>query len=487
MFVPRTRAAIRDSILSDWQARYAAIGVQLLVVPGSDAYLLADTLSVELEGLEAQALAVTKSYFPDTADTDSLNHHGTIDGIPRKGAIAAVPSFTVTGTNGLVTLGSQTINDPTGLTYQPVDGSGNPLPSFTITGGTATINARCTTTGTATNQNVGAVLAWSAAPTGVNPTVTVAGAATIGADAESDGAYAARIIAHRQSRPASGNRADWEDWCTGVTPNITEAYVYPLLQPSTTNTTTLGCVTVVVLGPPSTGSGLDVLSTDKRVPATPDVALVQQFVEGSGPTYTEQLRPVTMLAGNYSIEAPSQLATNVTIKITNAPAYPFPFVGSTATVAGSTTTVLQLASVAGMAPGQFVAVLVGTGFRRGGYQLGVIQSVGASSITLTAPLDTAPGTGVAVLPAPSNWPQIRDAVIRFFDQLGPGNVTNTTGPSARWPTEDQQGRATLYLSALSAAALSAPGVLSATVTAPGADVVPGSKQLVRLGNLTFTP
>ena len=63
-------------ILSDWAALYAARGETLLTAPGSDAYLFASALAVQIEALEAQAEQVTKDMLPDQAATDALDQIG---------------------------------------------------------------------------------------------------------------------------------------------------------------------------------------------------------------------------------------------------------------------------------------------------------------------------------------------------------------------------------------------------------------------------
>jgi hypothetical protein len=100
------------------------------------------------------------------------------------------------------------------------------------------------------------VLTWQSAPAGLGPTATVSSVTlTTGADVESYGDWAQRIIGRLQERPASGNRADWKAWCEAFTGlDIRQVWVYPLLQPPATypgagTENVLGCVTVVCAGP----------------------------------------------------------------------------------------------------------------------------------------------------------------------------------------------------------------------------------------------
>jgi hypothetical protein len=486
-FNARTRAEIRDALLADWSARYQQLGKTLLTIQGSDAYMLAEALALELEGLEAQALQLTHEILPDEASTEFLDRHGSVDGVARVHAVAAVLSIEISGTpNATVTFGSSVLVSTAGLRYTPssatklLDGAGK-----------GTLNFTCTTAGTTGNQADLAVLTWSSTPTDANPTATVQSTVTAGADAELDAAYATRIVQRRQERPASGNRADWRQWvrdCTGVL----DAYVYPLLHPSL-GAGTLGAVTVLGVGPVQGDS-----TTNTRVLDGSKLTDIAAYLEGTkdplGNTLAaaaqKMLRPVTMAAGDYAIEAVLTSSQNVDATLVMASAYAFPFTGTMteeATV-GSTTTVLYVNGDQTAKNGKAVLVKVGTSNIRGGYQMitlpnGTFGGV-YTTFNLTTPLVAAPVASSTVYPAPPNWPQIRAAVFAYFDSLGPGD----TSPAARWPGEESQGRATLYRSALAAVLIDGlgddypvTGVLSASVGTPAGDVAPAAKTVVTLG------
>ena len=101
---------------------------------------------------------------------------------------------------------------------------------------------------------------------------------------------------------------------------------------------------------------------------------------------------------------------------------------------------------------------------------------------LTATLETIRGHVAAGRLPERAWNDFRTAVLAYFDALGPGD----TSPASRWPTEDQQGRATVYRTALAAAAIGVGGVLSATTTTPASDVPPAAKRVITLGTFTVT-
>ena len=96
-FVARTRAEIRDQLLSYWAAEYALRGETLLTAQGSDAYLLASQIGVVQEAVDAQAEQVARDILPDQASTAGLDRFGAVYGIPRPAGTFATASVTVTG------------------------------------------------------------------------------------------------------------------------------------------------------------------------------------------------------------------------------------------------------------------------------------------------------------------------------------------------------------------------------------------------------
>lgn len=492
-FAPRSRATIRDSILSNLASRYATAGARIDTAEGSDAWFLASAYAVELEALEAQADAQSRELLPDTASASYLDRHGAVEGVAREAAVATTVRCTVTGTAGAtITFGSATLLSTAGLVYAPttlsvaLDGSGN-----------GTVDFACRTAGAVGNLAASTTLTWSSTPTNANPTATVASTVTTGTDEETDAAYAARLIARRQERPASGNRADWRHWVEAYD-GVEEAYVYPLLQPPAAypgagTANVLGCVTVLAVGP-AQGDG----TTNKRIvggsAGASLASTVGAFVEGTKDrtgaavpaTLQKQLRPATMAAGDYSIEAIQVSSQNVDIRITNASAYAFPWSGTMTVDAASTTTSLVVNGDQRAQNGKAALIFVGTSAKRGGFEMRTLPTGtydgGTNKTTFSFASSALAGTpSGTVYPAPPNWPSIRDALFALFDALGPGD----TSPAARWPTEDVRGRATLYVTALIEAVRGVAGVLDVSVVTPAASVVPAAKTVVTLGTMTI--
>lgn len=493
---PRTRSQIRDELLANWAARYAAQGRRLLTIEGSDAYLWADALAVELEAQEAQAEFLTHQILPDEAATSYLDRHGSVEGVARDAAVAAVLDFIVTGTpTTLITFGTSVLTTSSGLRFAPVDPS-----ATTDGGGNVTVGFRCTTTGTAGNLADSTTATWDSTPVDANPTATVTGAPTTpGAAQETDASYAARIILRRQERPASGNRADWRAWADDVT-GVEEVYVYPLVNSAGTPNT-LGTVTALLLGAAQGDS-----VTDTRQVSGTIISNAGAYVEGTGDVDGaavdgEQLRPTTVPSGNYTFRTKTALsqAVDLSLTLSAANALPFAYAGG-ATInsyAAGPPSVLTIAALpAGLVAGMLIAIPVGTGARRGGYKVAKVTAIGgAGPYTLTLDRDIISATaGQAIRPEPANGEAIRAAVFGFFDRLGPGD----TSPASRWPTVETTGRATLYRGALAAAVIATygangmlldgvAGVLNANVTTPAGNVTPAAFEIVSMTTLVFNP
>lgn len=503
-YVGRTRDQIRDALLSFWAAQYSARGERLLTAPGSDPYLQAAALAVLLESLEAQAEQVERDILPGQASTDALNRHGYVDGVTRRAGTVAAFSLTVTNAVD----GTKAIPAGTQATYSDGTQYNITSTSVVISGGTGTITAKAVEPGTSGSRVAGGVLTFVATPTGLDSTATVAASPvpTPGVGEESDADYAARIIARRQERPASGNRADWQDWVEGYQgTTITRAYVYPLLEPPTSYpgagvADTLGCVTVVAVGP-AQGDSLTatrIVPTDDLTTRTAGAALplIRGYIEGTHsitgvtPYAGEQLRPVTMLAADAGVEAISVQSQNVVLGCVMTAANDFPWSGALAIVLSTDTTV-KVSGDHTAKEGLLALVLPATPTARGGYRavtLGTaVYAAGDTTFTQAAGQEVGFPAG-SVYPCPGNWPTIRTAVFAHFDALGPGD----TSPPARWPPESDEARATLYRTALAADVIvgdgtTPTGVLSCTVTTPAANLTPAAKTVVTLGTLLVTP
>lgn len=492
-FTGRSRDTLRSNLLGKWASEYSSIGYTLLTARGSDAYLWASATAVMLEGLEAQAEQVERDILPDQASSGALDRHAFVDGLTRRAGFTARHSVTVTS----AIAGTYTINAGTRMAYS--DGTLYIVEDASVvtSGGSPSgaISVRAVEPGVATTRTTGDTLTFSTAPTGLNSTGTVASTIRAGTDAESDSSLAERIIAHRRERPGSGNRADWREWVKGYTgTEITEAYVYPLLSPAGTPSTP-GTVTVVAIGPAQGDSVTNtrIVPTDDAStrPGATELTRIEDYIEGdrladgtsisSAPS--DALRPVAITPGNYIVQEIAVSSQNVvmTVTVTRANAAQWP---GTMTVVSATASTLVVSGNQTANANKTAIVDIGTANYRGGFKkftlgAGVFGGVNTTFTMTDSAISTATGT---VYPAVGNFDTIRTAVLAYFDALGPGD----TSPASRWPTEDDGGRATLYRTALAAAAIDVSGVLSATVGTPAADVTPAAKTVVTLGSLRIT-
>lgn len=503
---PRTPAEIRDTLLGYWSAEYAARGVTLLTAVGSDAYILAAAIGVVQALTDQQGQQIARDIFPLSASDEGVARFGDQYGIAQRPATPAALSAQVTGaatgTTYTIPAGTQ-LSWTDGLLYDVLD------TSVTTDGSShATISIVCSTTGAATTRDVGDVLTFMSAPSGLNPTAPVTAVGTVGEDAESYQDWAARITARLQERPASGNRSDWAAWVLSYTKTpIVDAYVYPLLEPPASNpgngtANVLGCVTVVAVGPAQGDS-----TTNTRIVPADDVSLrtagapllhVIDYIEGDRTangaltTAGTQLRPVTMAYGDYTVEAINTQAQNVeaVLTVTAANAFSFPYASSPGVDSSSDATHVIVSGNYGPGgvvdlSGLSVLVYIGTTNYRGGYYrttLGSGSYNGGTGLTtfLVDALPHAPVTPSFVYPATPCWDAIRAATFEYFDGLGPSDSV----PPSRWPTQDAAGRSTLYRSALAGRYTQTDGVLAASISTPATDTTPSTwKTVLTLGSL----
>ena len=124
--------------------------------------------------------------------------------------------------------------------------------------------------------------------------------------------------------------------------------------------------------------------------------------------------------------------------------------------------------------GGYYRVTLGTGSYNGG--------AGLTTFSVVLPFN--PVVPSNMRPAPPCWDAVRSATFAYFDGLGP---SDTSTPS-RWPSEDAEGRSTLYTSALAGRYTQVDGVLAASITTPAANTTPTTwKTVLSLGTFLVTP
>lgn len=496
-----TRAVdeLAGQLLAAWGDEFAAAEPprNLLVSRGSDAWMWARALAYLFNALDAQAAQNALDILPDKCSDDAVARFGNVYGVPRVAARGARLVVEVTGSpSAVVTIppGSALVWPADGTLYQC------DVTSVTLDGsGVGSVDVTATTAGASTTREVADVLTWSPAVAGLGASAAVSVVTADGADAETFAGWAQRIIDRLRKRTAAGARGEWRAWALAFQGIDTrEAWVYPLLQPPTLaqpfgRQETLGCVTLVLAGPPQGDSPVN-----SRViggVAAGRLAAVESFINGrvdalGRPAAGEQLRPVAFANANWTVETINETSpfdVTLALKVGTAAAFSFTFtepaVDGTST-ATSLVLVGDYTSGATDLAGRAVLVNVGTTNYRGGFYRAVlpagVYSGGLTTFDLTAtPLPGAPSAPFYAYPAPGCWAALRAEMFNLFDALGPGD----TSPAVRWPTQDERARAVLYLDALRAVALRAQGVLAVDVLAPTDNVGPQRKQVVTLGRL----
>lgn len=498
-YTGRTFAEIRDGYLAELAYQYSIAGETILTSRGSDAWRQASAFALVLMAGEAGAENLEDQILPDRADTANVNRHGGVDGVDRAPAVAAELQVNVTGSPG----GSSLL---TGLAMTAPDGTRyrvttSPVPDGGALdgGGGGSVDVVAEVPGTAGNASVGTILTWVSPPSGFDATATVAGTLTQGEDEEDDAEYAARIIANRKTRPGSGNRQDWVRWVEAVD-GVGAVYVYPNvidLGSGVITTGAAGVLTVVALGPARAGE-----VSQTRILSSGKITDIEGYIEGTLDAAGDavaaerqvQLRPTTILAGNYDIRAATQSVLAVVLSLTVNAENEFPFLDGgyvttgTPTTTGFTVTPAPntLAAAYRPAVGDLVAVQNAAEF--GGYSLATVATVdiATGAVTVTEAMAGAPASGALVLPATALWPDILDAVGALFDAQGPGDTDGSPASPAvasRWPAPEHTARDTIFRSQLAAAALGIAGVVNVTVPTPASDTKAQPFRLNVLGSL----
>lgn len=500
-FIVQRASQLRDTMLDLMSAAYAEFGEVLDTSDDSDAFRQASAFALCLEIVHARLLVTEAAIFPDTALTEDLEHHARVFGLERKPATAArLVCRTSNGGAGVATyaLAGETLNHSNGTKYLPVDASGAALISLTTDAlGSVQFFVDAQSVGAITNLSPGYDLVWSAAPAGLLSTGEVLSVARSGADAESDVDLAARLLAYLRSRPAAGNCADWQSWALEVE-GIKQAFVYPATNPSVpTANHTPGSVTVVVLTDRTINNG---------IASSGDVDNVFGFIEGerdtsgnvlTGDARARQKRFCSLDPNDISVMAvgptPQDVEMNITVKGEAVGAW-----GPLAVAAApaSTSTIIQVASTAGITPGQWIAVQSGAPGEYG-WEVRKISRVAPTEVEVAPALSAAAPPFAVLRRAWSGWGAARDAVLDVFRGLGPGDYSADMGGPTRFPETTEVGPDKLYVSSLAAAVIGfvrwsggnsgVAGVVDAAVVIPTASVQENPFELLVPQIITFVP
>ena len=274
-FTTRDKNRIRDALLRVIRNGLIAIGVpDPNVTPGSDYYVLGEAIGQQLEVAEANGAIKADAAMPDTAvddpatDATDLSRITGFYGLSKQAAAgSAGPGILNSSSSTPIPTGAQLL-DAAGQIFRIVIGG------VFANGATLDIEAVIAvgqTTGRATNHAEGDVLRWVNRPPFCDEKVLVGpGGLVNGHDQDTNEDLRARLFAHLQNPPRSGNTQHVAEMAAESSPAVTGAYVYPALQGA-------GTVHVAVTASPTA------TSLQRDVDATTMSTLVAPYVQGQYP------------------------------------------------------------------------------------------------------------------------------------------------------------------------------------------------------------
>lgn len=378
--------------------------------------------------------ACFRDAMPDRAGEATIERHGAIHGVPRKGATpaSAEDAGLIKGANGSTWSTSNTLIHKSGLTFRP-SSSGT-----VVSGGQALVGIVAVDTGPQTRLTKGEVLRWSAAPTGLENEVELqVDLSDGGANVESIGDYRARILERTSQGSEGGTSSDWHQWALAASDAIATAYVYP-------NRNGLLSVDVAAL---KAGSG-----TSRLLDAGERAALL---------TYLNSVRPVGAAARVLEVVTETQDVEVIVLPESEAALsrdwddnVPLEVDSWTA---GTRTLVFTTTRPSSLAIGDRL-VVAGTS----GVVLVVESLSGTDGVVLVDAKGQTPGVGALVYAGGALTTPVRDAILEHFDGLGPRVGSYGVGG---WIGD-------LRVSQLFEVIQTTDGVLDSTIVTPAANVSP---------------
>lgn len=312
----------------------AAIG------PDSDHYVRASAQAAVLEGVYAHQAWVFRQAFPDLADADIMEKMANQRGLTRKAAAAAGGTVRFSGAAGTAVPLGQQVFTAQGVYFATT------AAAVIGGGGTADVAAEAVVAGAGGNQANNTPATVNAPPAGITGAATIL-TMTSGADVESDADLLDRLLLELSEPAQGGNKKDYERWARSVA-GVKRAYVF---------STRRGAGTVDVVPMPESG-----------LPSAGLLADVQAVLD--------ELRPVGMLPGMAALAlAPTAVVQAVTAALALAPGYTL--VGVTPAVAAAVSGVF-----AELAPGDTLV--------RNKIIRAILNVVGVTDVTLTAPAANVP-------------------------------------------------------------------------------------------------
>jgi len=250
-FTTKTPDEIRDDYLRTVRNGLIQQGISNPQLgPGSDEYRYATALGNELAPIYANTVIKADAVMPDTATGVApsgqtvgadLQREMAIYGLAPRGAAPSAGPFTLSCSAPTIIPSGATLIDAAGLRFQVVTSGGY--------ADGAIVQIVAVDAGAASNHNAGDVLTWVSAPpycaskqiVGSPGQTPGAPALTGGADAENNDTARARLLAHIQDPPGSGNASQTNQFAEDSSTIVQKSFCYPALGgPSTSHVAVVG-------------------------------------------------------------------------------------------------------------------------------------------------------------------------------------------------------------------------------------------------------
>jgi hypothetical protein len=399
---------------------------------GSRFYREADATDLILLGVQKRDEFLAQQIRIDRAGSAFLRaYHAVLWGetfLPAFGGSGAVAAH---GTPGTVWQGSTLLGDPFAVTGTEGARRYQVLASATAdAAGNATLSLVAIDGGDETNPVVGTAITWTNPPPGSDPTGLVTGADfTGGLDAETDAAFAKRLMDRIRHKPASGNWSHLRAFARAASVSVDDAFIYPCAFYAGSELVALTAKRGATLGPLGRVPSLSVLAAVTAMLVPPGspivpgrahvvvvpvvsestdvvVTLTQPFDSDAGWT---DLEPFPDVNGSGAVTI-TALATQQDFTITASGAGQLPQ-GAAGPLAGVSLMVWNALTSA------FVALVVLT-----------VTDLGAGAYRVV--LGAVPGKTLAIgdwiSPDMLRRNTLAAGAVAYFDSLGPGEVIDLT-------------------------------------------------------------
>lgn len=491
-YLDNYRAGLREMLLGDGSPAFSDDQIAIATAEHGEAWVKAEGLDAVLFLAQQRALWLAAQSRPDRAASITLrSEYVRLWDLPYLAAAGGSGTISAPGAPSTTWIGSTTLGDPAAVKAR--DSAGRVYQVlFTeqsnVGGDPAVLTLAGITTGDGTNLAPGEKLTWIVeVPLGAIGQGEVLAEFTGGIEEETDAQYVPRLIRRIRHKPGAGNRAQIREWCERGGKNaVHAAYVYG-------DAFHAGSVLIALTQKRGTTTG-----PLARIPSTGTLTAVRNFLATTIPAFVR-----------WVLVPPQAARSDVVLELSMGTATPAGWVddipwptndgadaASIISVSSQTLIIIDSDS----APPDDVIPRVMVWSSDGGVFeeliVTLVETLGGSNyrLTLAGPASVTLAAGLYISPMSEQHPVIAEAIISYFDSLGPGEVidldlaagNDRAGFAFRWPKpseEDPQrvGAAVIpYLQDALGPALADADLVNALPSEPTlpSDVIDGPKLLV---------